>query len=80
MAANPNGGTITIGQTYTWINFEELVNLLQMAMFHDGRLNAFDFAATTVVYCEAQGIHLYTAGGEFAFRVEAGCGAGGGSG
>jgi hypothetical protein len=72
MAANPNGGTITInGQTYTWINFEELVDLLQMAMFHDGRLNAFDFAATTVVYCEAQGIHLYTVGGEFAFRVEA---------
>jgi Ca2+-binding RTX toxin-like protein len=73
MAANPNGGTITIGDnTYTWASFEELVNLLQMAMFHDGRLNAFDFAATTVVYCEAQGIHLYTAGGEFAFRVEAG--------
>jgi hypothetical protein len=81
MAANPAGGSITInGNTYTWINFEQLVNLLHgdpavaeaiIAMFGDGRLNPYDIAATAIVYCEAEGIHVYTPTGEFAFRVEA---------
>ncbi len=31
--ANPDGGTITInGQTYTWTNFEELVDIMTGAM------------------------------------------------
>jgi hypothetical protein len=80
-AANPTGGSLLInGQTYTWANFEELVSLLQMAMIADGRLNAFDFAATAIVFCEAGGVHVYTAGGEFAFRVDGAALAGVGSG
>ncbi len=73
-AAAPGGGTITIhGQTYTWVNFEDLVNQLYMAIFYDGRLNAGDIAATVVLYAvPIGGVDLWALddnGGVFAFRV-----------
>jgi hypothetical protein len=74
-AANPNGGSLTIGgATYTWTNFEELLNLLRLASIGDGRLNGLDFAATAVVYCAPGGgldVYAVTAGGgEMAFHVD----------
>ena len=76
-AANPNGGSLTIGgNTYTWANFEELLSLLRLAAIGDGRLNALDFAATAVAYCApAGGLDLYAVtpdGGALAFHVAPG--------
>ena len=70
---DPNGGSIVLGGvTYTWTNFEELQNLIQLLAFHDRRLNYLDFAATVVVYrLEAGGVELYTPEGEWVFNAEA---------
>lgn len=76
-AANPNGGTIRInGHTYTWANFEQLLSLLRLAAFQDGRLNALDFAATVALYCvPGGGVSLYAINGqgqgEWAFLASA---------
>jgi hypothetical protein len=60
----PAAGSITVGgQTYTWVNFEELrailVNVvvpavrstLLQASFTDGRINHFDTGAPVAIYC-----------------------------
>jgi hypothetical protein len=60
----PAAGSITVGgQTYTWMNFEELrailVNVvvpavrstLLRAKFSDGRINNFDTGAPVAIYC-----------------------------
>jgi hypothetical protein len=59
---SPAGGTVTIGgQTYTWVNFEQLKAILlatvgqsvsiKVRMIKDGRLNAYDLGAPIAIYC-----------------------------
>lgn len=64
-ALSPAGGTITFGgQTYTWINFEQLRALytiavqsgatdikINIARINDSRLNAYDLGAPVAIYC-----------------------------
>ena len=67
-AANPNGGTITLnGVTYTWANFEELVQLLNLAALNGN-------TAPMQGYCLPDGSFevwriISATEGEFAFRV-----------
>lgn len=86
--ANPAGGTLVInGRSYTWLNFEELVNALKLAVaevvsgqpevvcFTDGRLNNCDLGASLAPYCVDGGIAIYDiapdATGILAFSVSA---------
>ncbi|MGQ9908277.1 MAG: beta strand repeat-containing protein [Candidatus Flexifilum sp.] len=76
-----SGGTVTIaGRTYTWVNFEQLINLLSAApepavvtITLNRRLNFTDVAAPVALYCEAGGVDVWTVGasgvGSFAFSV-----------
>lgn len=67
-AANPNGGTITLnGVTYTWVNFEELVQLLNLAALNGN-------TAPMQGFCLPDGSFevwriISATEGEFAFRV-----------
>jgi hypothetical protein len=86
-AASPAGGTISIGaQTFTWINFEYLYNLMTLIAMEPGtevtisipapqRLNADDLAAPVAVYCVSGAIEIWAidagGAGHFAFSVAA---------
>jgi hypothetical protein len=71
--ASPSGGSISFGgQTYRWRNFEELVNLLQIAQamqaadvtvtLSDGRLNVNDVAAPVAIYYSDGSLSVYDIG------------------
>lgn len=76
-----SGGTVTIaGRTYTWVNFEQLINLLSAApepavvtITINRRLNFADVSAPVALYCEAGGVDVWTVNasgvGSFAFSV-----------
>jgi hypothetical protein len=80
-AANPAGGSITInGYTFTWLNFESLINLLNFIVHHpsprpcafDGRINAFDCQAPVTLYyhpLQIWGVDPNTGAGTFAFSI-----------
>jgi hypothetical protein len=80
-AANPAGGSITIsGYTFTWLNFESLINLLRFIERNpnprpcafDGRINAFDCQAPVTLYyhpLQVWGVDPHTGAGTFAFSI-----------
>jgi hypothetical protein len=80
-AANPAGGSITInGYTFTWVNFESLINLLRFIESNpnprpcafDGRINAFDCQAPVTLYyhpLQIWGVDPNTGAGTFAFSI-----------
>jgi hypothetical protein len=59
-ALDPNGGTVTyMGQTYTWAEFEHIASGLSVSpcfgRISDGRINAYDLAASNALYCAVEG-------------------------
>jgi hypothetical protein len=78
---DPNSGTVVyLGQTYTWAEFEQIMNGSYfnpcVGSINDGRINAYDLGAPDALYCTVEnGVSVWEIDleglGTFSFAVNA---------